>query len=84
MMRCTQRLLTIQLCHQSSEEPGRELSPYVCHQGSAHPMVSEYMFNEKLGSTHSIDVRRCGGHSYHLGKPVHKHTDSVVATSRDR
>ena len=62
MMRCTQRLLTIQLCHQSSEEPGRELSPSVCHQGSAHPMVFEYMFNEKPG----------------VGRAFTKHPDALL------
>ena len=55
-MRYTQSLLTIQLSHQSSEEPGRELSHSVCHQGSAHPMVSEYMLNKKPGSSHSVYV----------------------------
>ena len=43
MMRYTQCLLTIQLCHQNSEELGLELSPSVYYQGSAHPIVSQYI-----------------------------------------
>ena len=46
--------------------------------------MSQYMINEKPGSTHSVDVRCCEGHSYHLGKLVHKRTHSVVAASRDQ